>query len=283
MPHTRHMQSHQASRCVDGSAPVAGCCAIQKRSRMNPILTLIFAVLLIPANLSAEPKLTLYDDGLSCPADCDSHVVFHLSMNGTRYAHKPMADGETYTKCVLDEICEICFDDAATECIPARYRGNGPGRDTFDLTPAFYNEWCVKDNLPESLLSSCNELRRAASKLVDRINCIKQPESPACAALMENAIEAKASDTVEYLACMESGENRYNEGRSDDLKRAHGCTYEYESKGGPNSKGMTWQRLLPGACRPGTFVGRDGLDCCSGETFLDGKLGLECRHFYPKP
>lgn len=32
-----------------------------------------------------EMQLTIYDDGYSCPANCDAHVVFAPSDNGTRY------------------------------------------------------------------------------------------------------------------------------------------------------------------------------------------------------
>ncbi len=32
------------------------------------------------AALAGDAKLTIYDDGLSCPASCDSHVVFHPSL-----------------------------------------------------------------------------------------------------------------------------------------------------------------------------------------------------------
>src|SRR5687767_14716582 len=43
---------------------------------------------------------------------------------------------------------------------------------------------------------------------------------------------------------------------------------------------VTWKKLLPGVCRPGTFVGRNGLDCCSRNLSADGPLGAECIRFY---
>jgi hypothetical protein len=48
-----------------------------------------------------------------------------------------------------------------------------------------------------------------------------------------------------------------------------------------NNNGTVNASLLPAACRDGTFVGRDGLDCCSGSVLHDGPLGTECRDFYP--
>ena len=39
-------------------------------------------------------RLTMYDDGRSCPANCDAHVVFHSDDNGTPNAHLPGSDGK---------------------------------------------------------------------------------------------------------------------------------------------------------------------------------------------
>jgi hypothetical protein len=61
------------------------------------------------------------------------------------------------------------------------------------------------------------------------------------------------------------------------------CAYE---KGGTskNSRGDPWRKLLPAACRPGTFVGLDGLDCWSGDPLTDRGFGsAECAGYYVKP
>jgi len=242
-----------------------------------PLVVLMFSA----AASAAAPKLTIYDDGRSCPANCDAHVVFHPSLNGTKYAHAPGTTAPNLGACGVDSDCEICFEDDGSECITTKYRGSGPGRETFDLTPAFYEAWCSQSAIPTRLNEKCDELRRTASSLSGRINCIKHPEHHLCETLMNEAVRAKNADTPLYTECRRQGQSNYNEGRPAEEKRAHACGYEFESNGGPNSRGLTWRRLLPGACREGTFVGRDGLDCCSGREFIDAALGRECRLFYP--
>jgi hypothetical protein len=163
-----------------------------------------------------------------------------------------------------------------------KFRGNGPGKNTFDLTPAFYKEWCTKENLPKALKKKCNQLKKNKKKLDGRINCINNSQNKLCIQLIEQAIKIKSKDQPLYEECKRIGQTAYNEARSDSEKRTNDCAYEYESNGGPNSNGLTWKKLLPGACREGTFVGRDGLDCCSGEKFVDAALDLECKLFYPR-
>ena len=52
------------------------------------LLTILVVVMSFAGTATAEEiKLTIYDDGKSCPAGCDAHVVFHQSMNGTELAH----------------------------------------------------------------------------------------------------------------------------------------------------------------------------------------------------
>jgi hypothetical protein len=56
-----------------------------------PTLIAIIAMLPIlawPAH-ARDMKLTIYDDGLSCPGNCDSHVVMFRTDNGTRFAFRP--------------------------------------------------------------------------------------------------------------------------------------------------------------------------------------------------
>lgn len=228
-------------------------------------------------------ELTIYDDGRSCPANCDAHVVFHPTMNGTPFAHHPQSSSPHYQKCLRSSLCQICFEQGDNECIEIMYRGSGPGRDTFDFTPAFYEEWCAKQNIPQKLSSKCSDLERTASSLDGRINCIKAPAHSRCTELMGNAKERKKVDVPMFEECLRMGEEEFNSTRSDSEKRIHGCAYEFEKNGGPNSNGLRWHRLLPGVCREGAYVGRDGLDCCSGNPFVDGSLGVECRVYYPVP
>ena len=251
---------------------------------MKILFLVVMFIPLLSASFSAmaAPRLTIYDDGRSCPANCDSHVVMHRGLNGTIYAHQPDSADAAPLPCVLNTTCEICFDDAAAECLLTTYRGTGPGENTFDLTPAFYEEWCAKENLPGALEKQCQQLQQTERKLDGRVNCINNSQIEACIELMEAATTSKADDQPRYDECKRVGQTAYNDGRPDSEKRAHGCAYEYQSSGGPNSNGLTWKKLLPGACREGTFVGRDGLDCCSGVKFADAALGFECKIFYPR-
>lgn len=231
------------------------------------------------AALAGDAKLTIYDDGLSCPAACDSHVVFHPSLNGTNHAHLPTDDT---VKCISGSECEICFTHSSDQCITVVYRGAGPGEHTFDFTPAFYVGWCEKNELPEMLQEQCASLKRAAASLNGRVNCIANPGQAPCADLMEMAKDRKDSDRPKYEECRRLGQSAYNDDKPRSQQRVIGCAYEAEEKGGPNSNGLTWHKLLPGSCRDGTYIGRDGLDCCSGIPLADGPLGRECRIYYPE-
>lgn len=246
------------------------------------LLFIIFFSFLVPATVLGAVELTIYDDGRSCPASCDSHVVFHDSLNGSKSAHAPDSKAPNFEACILNSECEICFDDDGVECLTTMYRGSGPGRDTFDLTPSFYEEWCRKGDIPSRLGMKCMELGRMASRLDGRVNCIKERGHSKCQAMMKQALEAKELDEQSYAECLRLGQEAFNNDRPSSNKRFHNCAYEFESNGGPNSNGVTWRKLLPAACREGTFVGRDGLDCCSGNTFVDAVLGIECRIFYPR-
>ncbi|HAW91822.1 MULTISPECIES: hypothetical protein [unclassified Arsukibacterium] len=244
---------------------------------------LLFVLLIsTPLSLIAAPKLTIYDDGRSCPANCDAHVVVHKSLNGTKFVHDPDSSVSNPVACKINSFCKICFDDNATECLVTQYRGSGPGKNTFDLTPAFYQQWCAKDDLPSALKSKCQALQKIERKLDGRVNCIKEPDNTLCIELIAKAEQAQARDNPKYEQCLQIGQTAYNSDKQDAEKRQHHCAYEYESNGGPNSRGLKWKKLLPGVCRKGTYVGRDGLDCCSGVAFADAAFGAECRDFYPK-
>lgn len=228
------------------------------------------------------PRITIYSDGDSCPGGCDAHVVFHPSMNGTAYAHAPGSEAAP-SKCQNGSPCRVCLDADATACLEVTYRGAGPHRGTFDFTPAFFIERCPSTGLPRPLREACDALQAAADALAGRVNCIQDPSHARCAALMTAAEEARDRDLPLYEQCRREGEEVFSRGRPQAEQRSLGCAYEKFGTGGPNSKGATWRRLLPAACPAGTFVGRDGLDCCTGVTLVDGPLGRECRGFYPRP
>lgn len=228
-------------------------------------------------------RLTMYDDGLSCPSECDSHVVFDASMNGTEFAHDPNSANGAFQRCSPGKACRLCIEPGVRECFVATYRGGGPAPNTFDLTPAFFEENCASLQHLAALKDKCSEIAAAAERLKDRINCIRDPGAVACRSIMDAAIAARDQDRAAFEECKKVGEATFNSARPASEQRSLACAYEAVGTGGPNSKGVHWRKLLPGACRPDTFVGRDGLDCCSGKPFADGPLGLECGKFYPKP
>jgi hypothetical protein len=245
---------------------------------------LLLAFILISPQVHAQSmRLTIYDDGRSCPAGCDAHVVFHITLNGTIFAHDPSRSSAPFKKCAKNTPCQICFDDQSnSSCMTVMYRGNGPHPKTFDFTPKFYKQNCSSPGIPTQLVDQCKPIVKAAEALDTRINCIINPSDPKCVTLMKTAKSQLADDIPLYNECKRDGELKFNSTRPEAQRRSNDCAYEKKGTGGPNNSGNTWKRLLPGACRPGTFVGRDGLDCCSGDTFADGPLGVECKGFYQK-
>lgn len=252
---------------------------------MQHLYKLLYLILLLNCQtaFAESVRLTIYNDGLSCPANCDAHVVFHHSLNGTQYAHDPSSTSESFAKCKIGSICRLCIEPGGKQCLETIYRGEGPSRMTFDFTPAFYTEVCESTPKQKLLAAKCSELKSAAKQLVGRVNCIASPSANECLAQIESAIAIQLADRKKYDQCMKTGENIYNASQPKMEQRVYKCAYEMHATGGPNSKGITWRKLLPGACREGTFVGRDGLDCCSGNPLKDGPLGPECEAFYPKP
>ncbi|MGH7789080.1 MAG: hypothetical protein ACRERC_19575, partial [Candidatus Binatia bacterium] len=236
-----------------------------------------------PADPAARTmRLTIYDDGRSCPADCDAHVVFDPAINGTANAHRPDSASGSYQRCQSGQPCRICFDASPRSCIVAMYRGAGPHADAFDFTPAFYEAWCPRPDLPARLTAQCAALAAAARQLDGKLNCVRTPDDQRCRALIDAARQRQAADQPLYDECRRVGEAAFNQRRPPAEQRSNGCAYEKVGTG-QNSQGRTWRKLLAGACRDGTYVGRDGLDCCSGNPFSDGPLGVECRAFYLAP
>ena len=65
-------------------------------------------------------------------------LVFHRSHNGTKFASLPSSPRSSPVACKIGEPCHICFDDRDSSCMDVLYRGNGPDKERFNFTPAFY-------------------------------------------------------------------------------------------------------------------------------------------------
>lgn len=160
------------------------------------------------------------------------------------------------------------------------YRGNGPEKNTFGFTPAFYEQNCSKSDIPEALAAQCSLLRRQANKLEGRLNCFKDPGHQKCQTVMTEAKQLREKDAPLYKACVRQGYARFNRSRPPVKQRSSDCAHQRKLAKGPNGKGDKWRKLLPAGCRENTFVGRDGIDCCSGNIYHDGPLNAECISFY---
>lgn len=240
-------------------------------------LTAVTGLTAPPPPPNMEP--TVYDDGRACPNGCDAHVVFHPAHNGTSRAFDPSSQRSSPRKCVAGQPCTICFSEAASSCMTATYRGAGPPRGRFDFTPAFYEENCPKPGLPQVFAAQCSAARAALPALQNKVNCVATPEHEKCRVLMTAAAQRKAADDRLYEECVTLGEAKYNSHKEPRLQRSIGCAYEQIGTG-HNSHGVTWKRLLDGGCRPGTYAGRDGLDCCTGSLYEAALLGRECAQFF---
>jgi len=232
------------------------------------------------ADRDEQIRVTMYSDGASCPGGCDSHVVFDADLNGTEFAHLP---NSIASKCRKGEICEICLISNRRQCLKVMYRGGGPDQNTFDFTPAFFQEVCASTPAQEILSERCRKMHQADASLSGLTNCIAVPGSPECAPVILKARNDRIVDLPIYEKCLAIGLDKFNLQKPLAAKRSLNCAYEAKGTGGPNSRGTKWRKLLPGACREGTFVGRDGLDCCSGVQLTDAWLGPECRVFYVPP
>jgi hypothetical protein len=225
--------------------------------------------------------LTIYDDGKACPGNCDAHVVFYQTENGTRYAYLPTSSRTAPKACIKDQPCTICFSDADNSCMTALYRGGGPKPGRFDFTPAFYQQNCPRSDIPDALRSACKEMGSAASSLGydKRTNCIAKPDDPKCVSLIDAAKKAQKEDGPKRDACIAQGEDTYNAKQTDAKEeRALDCNYSKLNLGG----GGRWRKLLPAACRAGTYVDPNGLDCCTADIRFDAVNHPECWSFFPK-
>jgi hypothetical protein len=232
--------------------------------------------------------VTAYGDGLSCPGGCDAHVVFAARHDGTRNAFAPgptllaWRDQAASHPCGggpgpdAGRACVICFDDSDASCLLAMHRGNGPPAGRFDVTAAFLAEICPHTPLPPALAVACSNYRDAARRLSARHSCIADDSPGACRDLMEAARAAWADDQPRYAACLAAGSDAaYNASVTDSrLHRAYDCAYFANQR---NAAGL---RLAPGACPYGSFVGREGYDCCGGDPARDALDPRECGLFY---
>ena len=258
------------------------------------LLACLIAVLVwaFPAARAAERmQPTMYDDGMACPGGCDPHVVFARRHNGTDNAFRPPLANRVSAKehpCVRGELCMICFEADDASCMEVRYRGNGPEAGRFDFSAAFMLDACKRTSeLPSALQQQCAGMERTATRVYGGSqSCIADSTSAACAPLIDAARAAQAADRPEYLACVAEGPAAYNRTQADPkLHRStsNGCAYWLNVRGA-NSRGQTWQKLAPGACSDGSFVGQDGLDCCTGVPLIDANFGRrECAAYYLRP
>jgi hypothetical protein len=249
---------------------------------------LCYFVSLVSA-FAAEPainmRVTMYADGRSCPGGCDAHVVLHATRNGTRNAfHGDISARANPERCHSGEYCTVCLGEADNTCMSARYRGHGPHRDALDFTPAFFEENCNKANLPERFLAKCRSLSKTVTRLRDEhLNCFVEHDDIRCRSVMTRALLTKEADFPFYNECKRLGESGFNRRYADrsEMQRRHDCAYSNSIRR-TNSSGRSWVILMPAACREGTFVGRDGLDCCSSSVYAAAGLGSECSEFFPR-
>lgn len=243
------------------------------------------AVLALPLAVLFQTSLTptAYDDGRACPAQCDAHVVVNPRHNGSALLRLPGSTPAAPRPCAIGQQCLVCFSDQANDCIEARYRGAGPAPGRADFTPAFYAKVCGDSVLPKGLRATCRAASLAVSELGSRVNCFRQLGVSECYDHMKEARARKAADDSLYQECTNKGEPAFNREHraTPKLQRALGCAYEKFATG-RNRAGSTWRRLLDGACREGTFAGRDGLDCCSDDLWAAALFGRECARFFPR-
>lgn len=93
----------------------------------------------VPLVLLLQTSLTptAYDDGRSCPANCDAHVVVNPHHNGSVLLRLPSSPVDRPLPCAIGSRCLVCFSSDAKDCIETTYRGAGPPRGRADFTPAF--------------------------------------------------------------------------------------------------------------------------------------------------
>ncbi|HEU5219830.1 MAG TPA: hypothetical protein VFU23_14315, partial [Gemmatimonadales bacterium] len=213
----------------------------------------------------------------------DAHVVVHPRHNGTSLVRKPGSPATAPVPCVEGEACTVCFTRAPGDCVETTYRGAGPPRGRADLTPAFYRNACGVDSIPRSLRALCGQATRDVADLGARRNCFAEETAAECTTVMARARARKAKDDSLYAACKARGQTKFNREHGDKpaMQRALNCAYEKNGTGANRAGTVTWRKLLDGGCRPGTYAGRDGLDCCSDDLWAAALFAGECARFFP--
>jgi len=228
---------------------------------------------------AAKNMPTIYADGVSCPNDCDAHVVFNKAHNGSKYASMPDSKRSAPVACKPGEACRVCFDDADDTCMEAIYRGGGPSKFRFDFTASFYEAKCPESDLPKTFSDQCKSFSKQYEKITaTAFYCLNEPAAKGCAELIAAADKAKEADKPIYDECKQLGEAKFNAKYKGTpaMQRSLECAYEMHGTG-KNSKGETWRRLLPAACYAGSYVDRSGLDCCDKNKMSLGGFGSECK------
>jgi hypothetical protein len=225
---------------------------------------------------------TAYHDGEACPGNCDDHVVFHASHNGTANAFLPPLSNRAQPRaCVSGQDCAICSSAADESCTIVRYRGNGPPKTRFDFTPRYLEQNCNRTDLPRELMTLCGDINKRVQTLAAHGNCFSSPSDPGCKTLMTTAKRLKNADRPEWTRCRTMGEAKYNASqKKPNTRRSENCSYEETGTGGPNSNGVTWRKILPGACGPGSYPGKNGTDCCANDLYLAASVWPECNAFF---
>lgn len=246
------------------------------------------------AESAATMRPTTYDDGRSCPPDgqCDAHVVFKRTHNNTLNAFRPMSAEEPLATrrnpsarkpCRRGVDCVICFGAGDDTCMVALYRGNGPGTNRFDFTPAFMKSRCSDEGLPKAFANYCKQYQIKVDHLSSRTNCIANPSIPNCRSVMETAMRLKEEDLPRYQKCKSlGGDTAYNRQQPNPkLHRRHACAY-FKNVAACSQSNPCGIRLSPGACGDGYYVGKNGLDCCSADPVQAAIDTVECGVFYPQ-
>lgn len=255
-----------------------------RRAGLALLASAVVAAALAGAEPASEMQITGYDDGVACPGGCDAHVVFHDVHNGTAAASDPASDRSAPRPCGRGRGCRVCFSADDASCLTAVYRGNGPGPGRLDFTPRFFAERCAEEGQPAALERHCAYLARQAAELAGRIDCFATPDHERCASTMREAVRRKLDDEARFLECRAIGEVAWNARHAEqpELQRSVACAYERQATA-QGADGSRWTRLLDGACPPGSFAGRDGTDCCSGDRWSTAVTWPECGAFFAEP
>ncbi len=200
-----------------------------------------------------ELHATCYDDGDSCPGDCDAHVVANNATNGSARFHAPGSQAGDWRSCRNGQDCEVCFGDDPADCITVTYRGTGPDEGRADFTATFWEQLCGEDDLPATLDDECDRIEGASDQL-RAVSCLEEPDAQGCEDLVPTAEERAAAEQA-VQDCLARRNNTWR------------CYYQ-----GPNGT------MSAGACDSGA-VNASGWDCCTGDEFHDACV-TGCGGYY---